>query len=304
MNGMRADPRRLLTALVAAGCTLLLTGVAASPDQAQFHPLPDAESFLAEVREHLKIDPNLLDGHTYIETRTDADISFFGSVKADKTKVFQVFRSAEFGEYYKRLVSIDGRRLTREEIEAQDRRHRAERINAARRRARESEKDRAKRAQRQAEDQKKQQDTIEEVLGLFEYEMLGREELDDRQTIVVTFFPRPNVKPKTRTGKIMAKAKGRAWISEDDRQVIHVEATAFEDVTIGFGLIARLHAGSSIVVRRQLVNGRWLPAGYDFSGSGRTLLFRRFEIEVGAAYSDFQTLTADMLPFPPVDSTP
>lgn len=260
--------------------------------------LPDAEAFLQQARERLRLDPDALDGYTYLETRTDADVSFFGGVKMDKPKVFRVFRSRELGTYYKRLIAVDGKSLPDAELEAQDRKRRDERSAAARRRARETEQDRVKRAKAREEADKKERDMIDEVLGLFDYRIVGRETLDGESAIVVSFTPRLGVNPTTRPGKIMAKTEGRAWVHEADRQVIRVEAAAVQDVTIGFGLIARLHTGSSAVVTRTLVDETWIPAGFEFSGTGRTLLFRKFAVDVSAEYSEFETLAADMLPFP------
>ena len=260
--------------------------------------LPNAEAFLREARERLRFDPDVLDGHTYLETRTDADVSFFGGVKTKEPKIFRVFRSRELGIHYKRLITVDGKPLPDEELEAQDRKRGRERIAAARRRARETEQDRAKRAKEREEADKKEREMIDEVLGIFDYRITGRDMVDGESAIVVSFTPRPGVKPKTRQGKIMAKTEGRAWVHEADRQVIRVEAEAVQDVTIGFGLIARLHTGSSIVVTRTLVGETWMPAGFEFSGTGRTLLFRTFDVDVSADYSEFEKLTADMLPFP------
>ena len=122
-----------------------------------------------------------------------------------------------------------------------------------------------------------------------------------RPTIVISFTPHAGVDPKTRPGKILAKSAGLAWVAEDDRQVVRVEATATSDITIGFGLIARLHKGSRIDVTRTQVRNHWLPASFDFTGSGRTLLFRTFQVDVNTTYSDYELLTADMLPYEPIE---
>ena len=296
-------PRRALLGPTAA----LVSSLGASLD---FHhglfaqddrPLPDAESFLKEVRANLQLDNDILDGYTYLERRTDADIGFFGGVGTKPPKLYRVYRSRKLDMSYRRLLELDGEPISDAELIQQDRRHRAEQLKAARERARESAKDRAKRLNKAAEAAKERRDMMAEVLGLFDYRLEHREQLDGRPTIVVSFTPRANVDPKTRPGKILAKSAGRAWMAEDDRQVIRVEAKATSDITIGFGLIARLHKGSRIDVRRTQVRNHWLPAGFDFTGSGRTLLFRTFQVDVNAAYSDYEPFTADMLPYEPIE---
>ncbi len=280
------------------GCAVSIAGSSLAQDD---RPLPDAESFLKEVRENLQLDNDILDGYTYLERRTDVDIGFFGGVGTEPPKLYRVYRSRELDMFYRRLLEVDGEPIDDKELLKQDRRHQAEQLKAARERARESEKDRAKRLNKAVEAAKERRDMMTEVLGLFDYRLEHREQLDGRPTIVVSFTPRANVDPKTRPGKILAKSAGRAWVAEDDRQVIRVEAKATGDITIGFGLIARLHKGSRIDVRRTQVRNRWLPAGFDFTGTGRTLLFRTFQVDVNAAYSDYEPLTADMLPYEPIE---
>ena len=283
---------------VATGCAISLAGnhLIAQND----HPLPDARSFLEDLRANLQLDNDILDGYTFLERRTDADIGFFGGVSAEPPKLYRVYRSRELGTYYRRLLEVDGEPLSDEELVKQDRQHQAERLKAARDRSRESDKDRAKRLERAAHAERERREMREEVLGLFEYTVEGRKQLDGRSTILVSFTPRRDIDPKTRQGKLLAQSAGRAWVSEHDRQVIRVEATAMSDITIGWGLVARLHKGSTVDVRRRQVGDRWLPAGFDFSGSGRTLLFRRFQLDINAAYADYEPLTADMLPYVPI----
>ena len=264
-------------------------------------PLPDAESFLKEVRANLQLDNDMLEGYTYLERRTDADIGFFGGVGTEPEKLYRVYRSSDLGAFYRRLLEVEGERISDEELIQQDRRHRAEQLETMRRLARESEQDRAKRLDKAAEAEDERREMFEEVLNLFDYRLERRELIDGRPAIVVSFTPHGGVDPKTRPGKILAKSAGRAWVAEDDRQVVRVEAAATSDITIGLGLVARLHKGSHIDVRRLQVDDRWLPAGFDFSGSGRTLLFRTFQVDINAAYFDYEPLTANMLPYEPIE---
>ena len=289
-------PVRIAAAVLCAAAGMLEVGARAQ-DAAS---LPDAEPFLADVRANLQLDTDVLDGYTFLERRVEADISFFGGVKAEGPNLYRVYRSAELGIAYRRLLEEEGEPLSEEKLTEQDRRHRAERLKAARDRSRESERDRQKREREDAEDAEEEREMMEVVLGLFEYRLEGREQINGRPAIVVSFAPRAEVDPKTRPGRLLAKSSGRAWVSENDRQVIRVEAEAMSDITIGWGLVARLHKGSRINVRRIRVGNRWLPAGFDFTGSGRTLLFRSFAVELMTQISDYEPLTPDLLPYKPI----
>ena len=118
---MRAPSTRIGRTLVgvATGCAISLAGnhLIAQND----HPLPDARSFLEDVRANLQLDNDILDGYTFLERRTDADIGFFGGVSAEPPKLYRVYRSRELGTYYRRLLEVDGEPLSDEELVKQDR---------------------------------------------------------------------------------------------------------------------------------------------------------------------------------------
>ena len=95
-------------------------------------------------------------------------------------------------------------------------------------------------------------------------------------------------------GKTARKARGHAWVSEADYKIVRLEAEIIQDITVGLGLIGRLHKGSTVALRYRKVNGEiWLPAEMRFSASGRALLFRTFRFETRTAYSDFRKATVE-----------
>jgi hypothetical protein len=67
---------------------------------------------------------------------------------------------------------------------------------------------------------------------------------------------------------------------------------AVSDVTIGWGIIGRLHAGSRLAFDRRRFANAWLPASVTYEASGRTLLFRPFEFAVTTTYSDYRVRPA------------
>ena len=73
------------------------------------------------------------------------------------------------------------------------------------------------------------------------------------------------------------RSGGTAWISELDHEVVKVDMHAKDDVTIGWGLLGRLHEGSRLTFQRRKFENVWLPARITFDATGRTLLLRKFE---------------------------
>ena len=91
--------------------------------------------------------------------------------------------------------------------------------------------------------------------------MLRREPLDGHDTILATLTPRRDVKPQTDDGKIMRHFAARAWINEADAELVRVEITAIDTLTIGLGLLARIDKGTVASYQRRWVNGEALAAG-------------------------------------------
>jgi hypothetical protein len=117
---------------------------------------------------------------------------------------------------------------------------------------------------------------------------------DGHRTIVATLTPRKDAQTKTDLGGYLKKFTAKVWVAEDDAQLVHVEATAKDDITIGWGLVGRVHDGSKFTFTRTKVNNEvWLPAEATFEASGRTLMFRSFQISTTTTYSDYKKFSVD-----------
>ena len=267
-----------------------LLALAATPTAAQdgSRPLPDPETFLEQVRAHQGTDRLLLSQYTYIEERTEMPR---GRPDEATTELVQIFPAVDPGQTYIRLLAVDGEPLEPDEVEKRDRKRREQLVKRAERLAREGVSEWEKRRQEDVEQRSSQGDLLEEILNIFDFRMVRREIIDGYTTIIVSFTPRRDAKPRTRQGKLFKKARGHIWISEEEYRVVRVEAETIEDATIGFGLIGRLHKGATFSFRFRKVNDEiWLPARTHLTGSGRALLFRTFNFENIIDSSDYQKL--------------
>ncbi len=281
----RGLPCRLVLAVTGG-----LLALAATPTAAQdaARPLPDPETFLEQVRAHGRIDRLLLSQYTYIEERTEMPR---GQPDKATTELRQIFPAVDPDQTYVRLLAVDGEPLEPDEVEKQDRERRKQLVKRAERLAREGISEWEKRRQEDVEVRRSEGDLLEDLLTIFDFQMVRREIVDGYTTIIVSFTPRRDAKPRTREGKIFRKARGHLWISEDEYRVVRVEAETIEDVTMGFGLIGRFHKGSTFSFRFRKVNDEiWLPARTHLTGSGRILLFRTFSFDTLINFSDYQKL--------------
>ena len=254
---------------------------------AQDRPLPEASSFLAQVRARLRMDRTLLSQYTYLERRREIRLTKLGKVELGAQQVFQVYPGLDPDDTYRRLIEIDGKPRDARELEAEDRKRQERVLEALRKRERESPGERAKREQRAAKDKQEEQDMLDDLVRVYTFTLVERQVRDGRPTIVVAFAPRPNGAPKTDDGRMMQKVKGRAWVSEAEHELVRVEFEVLEDVSYGM-ILGKLYKGTTASLDRRKVNDEvWLPAEVRFNGTGRALV-RKFHVESVVQYSDYK----------------
>jgi hypothetical protein len=281
---MRHGAARLF--LFGLGGILVLATPALAGDEPSAPALPDLQVLMGEVRERLHSDDFLLDQYTFTEKQTERHLGADGNVKKVNTSLYEVYPSPEPGRTYRKLVERDGKPLTAEELGKEDQKQEAK---EARKAARLYGGDASKRASAESEKRLKETRTIDEIFRIYEFRVVGRETLEGRGAIAVTFEPRPGVETETRTGKILKKFAGRAWIDEEDRQLVRVEAELMDDLSFGFGLLAKLKKGSRAQIQRRKINDEiWLPAEARFVGNGRLFLVKGLHIDTLSEYSDYK----------------
>lgn len=260
-------------------------------------PLPGKEAFFAEVRRRLASNDLIMSRYSYRERVTELHLNPFGRrVGTNGVRVYEVYPHPEDGLTYRRLIESGGRPLPRESLEEQDREYREKLKEWQRRLEREGISERVARERKAAEAREKDAALAREALDLFEFNLERRDTWDRQPAIVVSFTPRPEVEPRSREGRIARAFAGRAWVHEFDYQVMNVEASAQEDVTFGWGVIAKLHQGCAVRFTRGRIGGAWLPVETRFEGTGRALLFRRVTIDFERDYFDYKPFDITDLP--------
>ena len=249
-------------------------------------PMPDTRAFLEEVRRNLASDETLLENYTFNEEYVERRLDSGGGLKKVKQELFQVYPSVEPGKVYRRLVAVDGRKLSDEELAEQDKKHEAK---SERRLSRHAGEDEEERRARLEGDTEKERDVVDEVFRMDDIRIAGRELVDGRPTIVVTFTPRPDYKPVTKGAKVIQKLDGRAWIDEEDKQLVRLEGRLLENVGVGPAKLARLQKGATAWFQRRKVNDEiWLPAEARFTGAAKVFLVFGGRMELQSRYSDYK----------------
>jgi hypothetical protein len=260
-------------------------------------PLPDQEAFFAETRKRLASNDLIQSRYSFRERTTELRLNPFGrNMGTGPVNVYEVYPHPVEELTYRRLIERDGRPLSEAELDEQDRDYREKLRDWQERLAHEGKSDRIQRLQRAAEARKKDEAMAREAIEMFEFQIAGRETWQNEPAIVVTFKPRPDASPRTREGRVARAFTGRAWVHEFEYEVMNVEATAMDDVSFGWGMIAKLHRGYKARFTRRRIDGVWLPVESRFSGTGRALLFRRVVINFARDYYDYKPFDVTELP--------
>jgi hypothetical protein len=249
---------------------------------------PHADEFARRVRKGLQLDHESLKGFTYVERRRDVKISKLGKVTIGSLRTFEVYPSEQPGQNYKRLIAVDGKPLTANELAERDAEHQRDLAKEAEKVRTESPRQRHERLREIEEDTRHREQIWDDVVAVYAPTFVGRDVIDGKRILVADLNPRSDARVATREGRWMKYFAGRVWIDEADHQIVKLDMKAFEDLTIGWGIVGRLHKGSRLVYARRQFDGAWLPAELTYQATGRTLLFRPFEFAVTTTYSDYR----------------
>lgn len=248
----------------------------------------DIAAFMKKVREVARLDYEIQKEFRYIENRRDIRMSPFGKVTVGPVRTFEVYPSPHVpGRTYKRLIAVAGKPLDPAELARRD----ADYQKSLEERRNETARDRAKRLEEQAKEKRERNEVLDDALNVFEVTFVERRIVDGQRLLIANATPRPDARVTTREGKWMKQFAGEVWISESDYQIARLDMRAIDDVSIGWGIVGRVHKGSRFIFARRKIEDTWLPSEVTFDATGRSLLFRRFEVHTTTTFSDYRRIT-------------
>ena len=260
MSGVVSPTFAVLT--LALVCHVLLDASARLPAGAAQRPLPAEDTFFAETRENMARSNRQQYRYAYKERRTELHMNPFGRLGTGGTELFEVTPGPTPAVYFRRLLEQDGKPVANSKPERRERRVRTERRS-----------------------------TTDDAADALRFTIDRRESTAGRDTIVVRFEGRPEARPQTREGRMAKAFKGQIWVDEQAREVVRVEATAVEDLSYGFGVVARLGEGASVtLIRTRIDDTVWLPTSIRLKGEGRALLVRKLNVDFHVEWFDYKAM--------------
>jgi hypothetical protein len=272
--------------------TLALLVLFLATPAAQDRPLPDYDTFAAQVKTHLATDEERQSGYMFLEKRTEQKLDGSGRPKNESVKVFEVYPGLPGEDRYRRLIEEDGKPVPQSKLAQQDR-ERQQKVESYARSVSTS-AERQKETRQREKERRQYSAAVDDLFRIYDIHMVRRESLEAHDTIVATLIPREGVKPRTDDGNIMRHFKARAWISESDYELVRVEIEAIDDLPFGWGLLARVHKGTIAAYQRRKVNDEiWLPEQVSWTASARVLLLKRLRLRGVAEFSGYRKFTVN-----------
>ncbi|SNS26479.1 hypothetical protein SAMN05421770_101251 [Granulicella rosea] len=172
------------------------------------------------------------------------------------------------------------------------------RQDADRARAFAADRDRQIKAKR---DSRHDDDEAEAMMRLLPVAFLWqlKSETPDRQTLA--FRPNPGFTPHTLTARVLATMAGEVHIVRahggQPMRIELIQGMLTDDVTIGWGLLARLRKGGRFRVERsEIAPGVWQITGSHIHMEGRALLFKSFGEQEDETMTGFRPSAARDIP--------
>src|SRR5215831_14450334 len=192
--------------------TLLLLLILTVQDLSR--PLPDHQSFMAAARKRMRTDTQLLGQYTYTLKRTSIQVDSKGKPNKTEVDVFEVFPGSADRLEYRRQTVRKGVPVSAKDLEKQARDYEnRNRVSPEKRR------------KALADEEREEEAFIDDLFGVYETSLVGRDNVGGRSTVVVDFRPRERSTYQTKSdnGKHLRQFKGRVWFDENDYEGVRLE---------------------------------------------------------------------------------
>jgi hypothetical protein len=253
--------------------------------QTAFQSPSDLDALARKVREVIRLEYSDPPRFDYLEQGREVDVSMLGKVSLGPLETFEV-RWQPAGEPWRRLIAVDGKPLEPAELARHDEEHRQQQRRRMARERAETPRQRQARLEKAAAERRERDEILDDGERVYAFGFLRRETIDGQPIAHFSLTPRAHARVTTGDGQRMKQFAGMVSVSERDYRIVRVRLHATRSVSVGWGVVARVEPGSGFELVRKRVGDSWVMSALTIEGSGRTLLFRKFQIKTVTTYSD------------------
>jgi hypothetical protein len=149
--------------------------------------------------------------------------------------------------------------------------------------------------QRQSQTTKNDEEHAEQMLALLRKAFLFDDPHAEGGDLQIVFRPDPAYKTQSLEERVLHAMSGRILVDQRTMQLHSVEGKMPEDVSVGFGLLGTIHAGSSFSTTHEMEpGGDWKNALVNTAIEGKAMLFKEIGKNEHVVHSEFRQLPQDI----------
>ena len=146
--------------------------------------------------------------------------------------------------------------------------------------------------QRREQGMKNDEQHAEQMLALLHKAFLFDEPRAEGEDLRIGYRPDPAYQPKTMEEKVLHAMSGAVLVDERTMQLHQIEGKMPTDVSLGYGLVGTVHAGSSFSTTHEMEpGGEWKGAMVNTAIEGKAMLFKEIGRNEHVVHSEFKRLS-------------
>jgi hypothetical protein len=132
----------------------------------------------------------------------------------------------------------------------------------------------------------------EQMLALLHKAFLFDEPRPEGSDLRIGFRPDPAYQPKTMEEKVLHAMSGTVLVDERTNRLHRIEGKIPTDVSLGYGLLGTVHAGSSFSTEHEMAQGgEWKDALENTAIEGKAMLFKEIGRNEHVVHREFQRMS-------------
>ena len=146
--------------------------------------------------------------------------------------------------------------------------------------------------QKREQAMKNDEQHAEQMLALLHNAFLFDEPHPEGSDLRIGFRPDPAYQPKTMEEKVLHSMSGAVLVDERTKQLHRIEGKVPTDVSLGYGLLGTIHAGSSFSTEHEMEQGgEWKDALVNTAIEGKAMLFKEIGRNEHVVHSEFKRMS-------------
>src|SRR6266576_108392 len=146
--------------------------------------------------------------------------------------------------------------------------------------------------QKREQAMKNDEQHAEQMLALLHKAFLFDEPRTEGSDLMIGFRPDPAYQPKTMEEKVLHSMSGVVLVDERSKQLHRIEGKIPADVSLGYGLLGTIHAGSSFSTEHEVEQGgEWKDALVNTAIDGKAMLFKEIGRNEHVVHSEFKRMS-------------